>query len=34
MKLIFYGADCTGDAGNCRYPNRIEVTNPEELAVL
>ena len=33
MKLIFYGADCTGDAGNCRYPNRIEVTNPEELAV-
>ena len=32
MKIIIYGADCTGDAGNCLYPHKIEVTNPAELA--
>ena len=34
MKIIIYGADCTGDAGNCLYPHRIEATNPAELAAV
>lgn len=31
MKLIFYTANCIGNAKNCSYPNRVEVTNAEEL---
>lgn len=31
MKLIFYTANCIGNAKNCSYPNRIEVTTAEEL---
>ena len=32
MKLIIYTANCTGDAANCLYPNRVEITNASELA--
>lgn len=32
MKLVIYTADCTGDASNCLYPHRIEVTSVAELA--
>lgn len=31
MKLVFYTADCVGNAKNCSYPNRFEVTNADEL---
>lgn len=31
MKLVFYTANCAGNAKNCSYPNRMEVTNAEEL---
>lgn len=31
MKLVFYTANCTGNAKNCSYPNRVVVTNAEEL---
>jgi putative DNA primase/helicase len=31
MKLVFYTANCIGNAKNCSYPNRFEVTNAEEL---
>ncbi|SHH58834.1 phage/plasmid primase, P4 family [Clostridium grantii] len=31
MKLVFYTANCTGNAKNCSYPNRAEVTTAEEL---
>jgi putative DNA primase/helicase len=31
MKLIFYTANCIGNAKNCSYPNRLEVTTAEEL---
>lgn len=31
MKLVFYTANCTGNTKNCSYPNRVEVTNAEEL---
>ena len=31
MQLIFYTADCVGNAKNCRYPNRTIVSNAEEL---
>lgn len=31
MKLIFYTANCIGNAKNCSYPNRVEVTTAEEL---
>lgn len=31
MKLVFYTANCIGKAKNCSYPNRVEVTNAEEL---
>ena len=31
MKLVFYTANCTGNAKNCSYPNRVEVTNADEL---
>lgn len=32
MKLDIYTADCVGNAKNCHYPNKVEVTNAEELA--
>ncbi len=32
MKLILYTADCRGDATNCKYPHKVEVTNAAELA--
>lgn len=32
MKLVIYTAGCTGDASNCLYPHRIEVTSAAELA--
>lgn len=31
MKLTLYTADCTGDAKNCVYPHKAEITNKEEL---
>ena len=31
MKLTLYTADCTGDAKNCVYPNKAEISNKEEL---
>lgn len=31
MKLVFYTANCIGNAKNCSYPNRMEVTTAEEL---
>lgn len=31
MKLTLYTADCTGDAKNCVYPHKTEITNKEEL---
>lgn len=31
MKLILYTADCTGNRKNTLYPNRVEVTSPEQL---
>ncbi len=31
MKLTLYTADCTGDAKNCSYPNKAEISNKEEL---
>lgn len=34
MKLVFYTANCAGNAKNCSYPNRMEVTNAEELKVM
>ncbi|WP_392486577.1 phage/plasmid primase, P4 family [Haloimpatiens sp. FM7315] len=34
MKLIFYTAKCIGNAKNCSYPNRVEVTTAEELKVV
>lgn len=32
MKLVIYTADCCGNAANCEYPNKVEVTNAAELA--
>ena len=32
MKIILYTADCTGDAANCRYPHRREVSSAAEMA--
>ena len=32
MKLTIYTADCTGDAANCRYPHKVDVTSAAELA--
>ena len=32
MNLILYAADCTGDAANCLYPHRLEISNAAELA--
>ena len=31
MKLTLYTADCTGDAKNCVYPHRADITTKEEL---
>lgn len=31
MQLIFYTADCTGNAKNCKYPRKVVVTNAEDL---
>lgn len=32
MELILFTAGCKGVASNCRYPNRVVVTNAEEMA--
>ena len=32
MKLTIFTADCTGDAANCRYPHKVDVTSAAELA--
>ena len=32
MKLTIYTADCTGDAANCLYPNKVEIEKASELA--
>lgn len=32
MKLIFYTADCKGEAGNCLYPNEVTATDAAGLA--
>ncbi|MGF7142403.1 P4 family phage/plasmid primase-like protein [Anaerotaenia torta] len=31
MKLVIYTADCKGNAKNCSYPKRFEVTNADDL---
>lgn len=31
MKLTLNTADCTGVPGNCLYPNRVEISNEDEL---
>lgn len=31
MKLVIYTANCIGNAKNCSYPSRFEVTNADEL---
>lgn len=31
MKLNIFTADCVGNAKNCHYPNKVEVTNADEL---
>lgn len=31
MKFTIFTANCTGDAGNCSYPNMVIVDNPETL---
>ena len=31
MKLVIYTANCAGNAKNCSYPNRMEISNEEEL---
>ena len=31
MKLTLYTADCTGDATNCVYPHKAEISNKQEL---
>lgn len=32
MKFEIFRADCTGDAANCRYPHKAEVTSAAQLA--
>ena len=31
MKLVIYTANCVGNAKNCSYPNRVEISSEEEL---
>ena len=31
MKLVIYTANCVGNAKNCSYPNRVEISSEEGL---
>ena len=31
MRITMFTANCVGKAANCSYPNRVEITSPEEL---
>ena len=31
MKLVIYTANCVGNAKNCSYSNRVEISSEEEL---
>lgn len=31
MKLVIYTVNCVGNAKNCSYPNRVEISSEEEL---
>ena len=31
MRITMFTANCVGKAANCSYPNRAEITSPEEL---
>lgn len=31
MQFTIFTANCTGNAGNCSYPNKVPISNPDEL---
>ena len=32
MQLILYTANCSGNPGNCQYPNKAVISNAQEMA--